>query len=62
MRLTDFVLAAAVGAFAYHVYAKVSLLEQMVTGGNVVHIGGPVLDIAGSEEDPEEGCVKFGFS
>jgi hypothetical protein len=55
------VVAAAAGAFLYHLYAKVSILEAQVSeGGNVISLSS-LLDMAkGKEEDEEE--VPVGFS
>jgi hypothetical protein len=61
MSLTDAVVAMALGAVAYHVYAKVHNLEAAISEGNVVHIGS-ALDRAGQDGDNEEAGRKFGFS
>lgn len=60
MSLTDIALAAAAGAFAYHVYAKVTQIEAALGEGTVVHVGAS-LDRAASDGDNEEGKFRFGF-
>jgi hypothetical protein len=58
------VVSAAAGAFLYHMYAKISMLEQMVEG-NGAHISlGSLLDMAKTDEedgDPEA-KMTFGFN
>jgi hypothetical protein len=58
------VVAAAAGAFLYHIYAKTSVLEQAVMHGNGHAISlSSLLDMAASaEEDEDHKEPPVGFS
>ena len=61
MSLTDAVICAAAGAFAYHLYAKVSNLE---IDAEIPHQSisiGAQLDKPDPADDNEEGRFRFGF-
>lgn len=62
-RTLALVVAAAAGAFAYHLYAKVSVLEQMVTqeGGHRISLSS-LLDMATTQEEDTEEEPPVGFS
>lgn len=54
-------VSAAAGAFLYHMYAKIAMIEQAVeSAGQHVSLGA-LLDIAKTEED-ETDELSFGFN
>lgn len=55
------VVSAAAGAFLYHMYAKISMIEQAVDGGTHVSLGA-LLDMAHSKEEDEDKEPPVGFS
>ncbi len=62
MSITDAVVCAALGAAAYHLYAKLRNLEAIVTSGvQLVSLGGE-FDKAGEDHDNGEAGHKFGFT
>lgn len=56
------VAAAAAGAFLYHLYAKVSMIEQAMTEGETPTISlHSLLDMAKGTEDTEDTEAHHGF-
>jgi hypothetical protein len=62
LSLTDAVICAGLGAFAYHLYAKVSNLEndRLEMPLQAITIGAQ-LDKPDGDGDNEEGRFRFGF-